>query len=124
VLQALAEGAPAEPCLWFGPEKGEVIPVYLCNPTAEPLTAVTVSCGSPSSPELSPVKTSPAGSGTVLPGTGVLVDRYNLMWDGDVLTGYEVTYAATDGITRRGQAIIDKGGPTAAWVRLDPKEGR
>jgi hypothetical protein len=124
MLQALAEGAPAEPCLWFGPEKGEVIPVYLCNPTAEPLTEVTVSCGSPSSPELSPVKTSPAGSGTVLPGTGVLVDRYNSMWDGDVLTGYEVAYAGADGITRRGQAIIDKGGPTAAWVRLDPKERR
>ena len=115
----LPVGGPAVPCLYFMPGKGEVLPVYLCNPTDTPLTGVSVTCGSPTNPELAPVRTAPAGAdGTVAPGTSVLVDRYGLMWDGDALILYEVAITDANGPVQRSRALVDKGGPAAAWVTL------
>ena len=115
----LPTGGPAAPCLYFMPGKGEVLPVYLCNPMDAPLTGVTVTCGSPTDPELAPVRTGPAGKdGTVAPGTGVLVDRYGLMWDGDALILYEVAVTHAVGQVQRSRALVDKGGPAGAWLTL------
>lgn len=115
----LPTGGPATPCLYFMPGKGEVLPVYLCNPTDAPLTGVSVTCGSPTNPELAPVRTAPAGAdGTVAPGIGVLVDRYGLMWDGGALILYEVAVTHADGQVQRSRALVDKGGPAGAWLAL------
>lgn len=116
----LPDGAPAEPCLYFDDAKGwEVLGVYFCNPTAEPLTAVVAARGSPTSPDLSPVVTGSVGDdGTVAAGKGVLIDRYGVMWDGDATIVYEVAYTSPDGVARRGRAVVGKGGPGAGWMGL------
>ena len=52
------------------------------------------------------------------PGTCMPVDRYDLFFDGDFVTIYELTYTDPDGTPRRGRAIVGKGGPSGRWLTL------
>lgn len=115
----LPAGAPDELCLYFDDSSGRgVLAVYFCNPGPHPLTGVSVTCGSPTNPELSPVASGPAGEGTVPAGSCILIDRYGLMWDGDVIMLYEVAYSDEQGTSWRGRAMIGTGGPGGPWIPL------
>lgn len=88
-----------------------MLPVYFCNPGSVSLTEVIDTCGSPTSPELSPVVTGPAADdGTVAAGSGALIDCYRLMWDGDVVMLYKVAYTGPDGVRHRGRAVVGGAG--------------
>ena len=52
----------------------------------------------------------------IAPGTCVQVDCYDLFFDGDFTTAYEVACAEADGTVRRGRVVIDKGGPRGRWL--------
>ena len=92
---------------------------YLCNPTEVPPAGVSVTCNSTMNPELAPAATVPASEdSTVAPGTGVLFDKYGLMWDRDALILYEVAVTDAEGQVQRSRALIAKGGPAGDWLAL------
>ncbi|MCJ2068959.1 hypothetical protein MKK75_09115 [Methylobacterium sp. J-030] len=92
---------------------------YLCNPKEVPPAGVSVTRDSPMNPELAPAAAVPASEdSTVAPGTGVLFDKYGLMWDGDALVLYEVAVTDAVGQVQRSRALIDKGGPAGDWLAL------
>jgi len=65
------------------------------------------------------VVTGPVGDDGMVPaGEGVLIDRYGIMWDGDVTTVYEVAYQDPDATRRFRRAVVGTGGPGAGWVKL------
>lgn len=126
---ALPSKAPGEIALFFDPADGHHLSVYLCNPGAEPLSDVRVgSIGEtthgPSGPDGSNSLLSTAVSrkelGTVPPRTGRFVERYDLSWDGDFVTSYQVTFTTPDGMVQILGAAIGTGGPGVPFMRLDP----
>ncbi len=54
----------------------------------------------------------------IAPGTCMQVDSYDLFFDGDFLTAYQIAYTDTDGAPRQGRVVIDKGGPRRRWLTL------
>ena len=119
VITAPAD-APERLSLLFDTPVAGVHPVYLVNAGPAPLGAVVVTIGSPTGDPTSPLTTSKleANDGTVLAGTGVLIDRYGIFWDGDVLTSYQIDYFEPDGVGWRAQAFVGKGGAPGRWVKL------
>ncbi|MCJ2069531.1 hypothetical protein MKK75_12140 [Methylobacterium sp. J-030] len=92
---------------------------YLGNLMEAPLAGVSVTCGSPMNPELAPAAMVPAGeNSTVAPGTGVLFDKYGLMWDGDAPILYEVAVTDADSRFQRSRALIEKDCPVGDWLAL------
>lgn len=117
---ALPSGGPSGVSLFFGTVEAIAVPVYLCNAEPTPLSEVMVTNGSATGDPLSPLGTAPLRQpDAVLPGSaGVLIGFYDPMWDGDVLTVYQITFRDSDGLRYRAQALIGKGGDPKSWVAL------
>jgi hypothetical protein len=107
--------------------------VYLCNPGPGPIRDVvvtsvgittqwahtmTVGEGEAQRTVEVPLQTSTARQSfdVIEPGTCLPVDRYDLYFDGDFITVYEVAYTDVGGAVRRGRVVIDKGGPRGRWL--------
>lgn len=116
----LPSGAPSGLSLFFGTVTTTAAPVYLCNAEPTPLSEVMVTSGSATGDPLSPLGTAPLRQpDAVLPGSaGVLIGGYDPMWDGDMLTIYQVTFKDIDGLRYRAQALIGKGGDPKPWIAL------
>src|SRR3954469_4010212 len=128
----LPDGAPDRLCLYFDAGGFPKLPVYLCNPGPGPIRdvvvtsvgittqwtqTVTVGEGEAQRTVEVPLQTSTARKhfDLVEPGTCVPVDRYDLYFDGDFVTIYEVAYTDAGGTHRQGRAIVGKGGPSGRW---------
>jgi len=109
--------------------------VSLCNPGPGPIRdvvvtsvgittqwtqTVTVGEGEAQRTVEVPLQTSTARQSfdVIAPGTCLPVDRYDLFFDGDFVTVYEVAYTDADGTHRQGRAIVGKGGPRGRWLPL------
>jgi len=116
------DGGPAEPCLYFGPGQEAWRPVYFCNPGDTALTGIHVqSVGfTLADAELVHTSTATREVAVVPPRRAVLIDRYDVMFDGDFLIPFDVTYTTDASQLIRVRTTINKGGPSGPWVKLKP----
>lgn len=116
------DGGPAEPCLYFGSGRGAWRPIYLCNPGDTALTGIHVqSVGfTLADGELVHTSTATREVAVVPPRRAVLIGRYDVMFDGDFLVPFDVTYTTGASQLIRVRTTIKKGGPSGPWVKLKP----
>ena len=117
----LPDGAPPGLSLYFGAGPMSARPVYLLNPGDGALHDVRVASVGVTSNHPSVVHTATATHAIdeCPAGVGLLIDQYDVMTDGDMLTPYTITALRADGRALVARTIIDKGGPKNLIVPLD-----
>lgn len=124
----LPEGGPDRPCLRLHRLRGRGgnhIPVYFCNPGPQALADVVVASVGRLRESGLTLETSQSEKslGTVEPCSCVLIEVYDLVFDGDFVDfyGFEFEFEFADGARCRGKASIARGGPKHDRMAINPE---
>lgn len=112
---------PFPVALYFGKQWTHgYVPLYLANATENELLEVTISGVGTTVMDREHVETTPSRKeiDNVTPGTGRLVEAYDVYFDGDFLVIYTIEARSSDG-TRYSGRTATKGIPGNRWLRID-----